>query len=131
MTSQTPSIQFFEGISEQLSNVSLRRSRNSGVRSVLMTFDSLKALEKFNSFTKGAANSMLLTDEEGAISVTPSSVQFLFSGPEGDELKRVECKFEIEQEDHWERFMRFMNRYAEVNELAYSETGKSTGSGSN
>jgi len=131
MTSQTPSIQFFEGISEQLSNVSLRRSRNSGIRSVLMTFDSLKALEKFNSFTKGAANSMLLTDEEGAISVTPSSVQFLFSGPEGDELKRVECKFEIEQEDHWERFMRFMNRYAEVNELAYSETGKSTGSGSN
>ena len=131
MTSQTPSIQFFEGISEQLSNVSLRRSRNSGIRSVLMTFDSLKALEKFNSFTKGAANSMLLTDEEGAISVKPSSVQFLFSGPEGDELKRVECKFEIEQEDHWERFMRFMNRYAEVNELAYSETGKSTGSGSN
>lgn len=131
MTSQTPSIQFFEGISEQLSNVSLRRNRNSGVRSVLMTFDSLKALEKFNSFTKGAANSMILTDEEGAISVTPSSVQFLFSGPEGDELKRVECKFEIEREDHWERFMRFMNRYAEVNGLAYSETGKSTGSGSN
>jgi photosystem II Psb28-2 protein len=127
MTSQTPSIQFFEGISEQLSNVSLRRNRNSGVRSVLMTFDSLKALEKFNSFTKGAANSMILADEEGAISVTPSSVQFLFSGPEGDELKRVECKFEIEQEDHWERFMRFMNRYAEVNGLAYSETGKSTG----
>jgi photosystem II Psb28-2 protein len=131
MTSQTPSIQFFEGISEQLSNVSLRRNRNSGVRSVLMTFDSLKALEKFNSFTKGAANSMILADEEGAISVTPSSVQFLFRGPEGDELKRVECKFEIEREDHWERFMRFMNRYAEVNELAYSETGKSTGSGSN
>ena len=131
MTSQTPSIQFFEGISEQLSNVSLRRNRNSGVRSVLMTFDSLKALEKFNSFTKGAANSMILTDEEGAISVTPSSVQFLFSGPEGDELKRVECKFEIEREDHWERFMRFMNRYAEVNGLAYSETGKSIGSGSN
>jgi len=131
MTSQTPSIQFFEGISEQLSNVSLRRNRNSGVRSVLMTFDSLKALEKFNSFTKGAANSMILADEEGAISVTPSSVQFLFSGPEGDELKRVECKFEIEQEDHWERFMRFMNRYAEVNGLVYSETGKSIGSGSN
>lgn len=131
MTSQTPSIQFFEGISEQLSNVSLRRNRNSGVRSVLMTFDSLKALEKFNSFTKGSANSMILADEEGAISVTPSSVQFLFSGPEGDELKRVECKFEIEQEDHWERFMRFMNRYAEVNGLAYSETGKSIGSPTN
>lgn len=129
MTSQTPSIQFFEGISEELSNVSLRRNRNSGARTVLMTFNTLKALEKFNSFTKRSLNSMLLSDEEGAISVDPSSVQFLFSGPEGDELKRVECQFEIDREDHWERFMRFMNRYAEVNDMAYSETAKSTGNG--
>jgi photosystem II Psb28-2 protein len=130
MTSQTPSIQFFEGISEELSNVSLRRNRNSGVRSVLMTFNSLKALEKFNSFTKPSSNCMLLTDEEGAITVEPSSVQFLFGGPEGDELNRVECKFEIEREDHWERFMRFMNRYAQANDMAYSETEKSKESGS-
>jgi photosystem II Psb28-2 protein len=129
MTSQTPSIQFFEGISEELSNVSLRRNRNSGARTVLMTFNTLKALEKFNSFTKRSLNSMLLSDEEGAISVDPSSVQFLFSGPEGDELKRVECQFEIDREDHWERFMRFMNRYADVNDMAYSETAKSTGNG--
>ena len=129
MTSQTPSIQFFEGISEELSNVSLRRNRNSGARTVLMTFNTLKALEKFNSFTKRSLNSMLLSDEEGAISVDPSSVQFLFSGPEGDELKRVECQFEVDREDHGERFMRFMNRYAEVNDMAYSETAKSTGNG--
>ena len=129
MTAKTPSIQFFEGISEELSNVSLRRNRNSGVRSVLMTFDTIKALEKFNSFTKRFSNSMLLTDEEGSISVEPSSVQFLFGGPEGDELNRMECQFEIEQEDHWERFMRFMNRYADANGMAYSETQKSTENG--
>jgi photosystem II Psb28-2 protein len=131
MTAQTPSIQFFEGISEELSNVSLRRNRNSGIRSVLMTFNSLKALEKFNSFTKRSSNSMLLTDEEGAISVEPSSVQIRFGGAEGDELQRVECQFEIEQEDHWERFMRFMHRYAQVNDMAYSETEKSQGRGGN
>lgn len=130
MTSKTPSIQFFEGISEELSNVSLRRNRNSGVRTVVMTFETLKAIEKFNSFTKRFSNSMLLTDEEGSISVDPSSVQFLFGGPEGDELNRMECHFEIEQEDHWERFMRFMNRYAEANGMAYSETQKSTENGS-
>ncbi len=130
MTSKTPSIQFFEGISEELSNVSLRRNRNSGVRTVLMTFDTIKALEKFNSFTKRFSNSMLLTDEEGSISVEPSSVQFLFGGPEGDQLNRMECQFEIEQEDHWERFMRFMNRYADANGMGYSETQKSTENGS-
>ncbi len=130
MTSKTPSIQFFEGISEELSNVSLRRNRNSGVRTVLMTFNTIKALEKFNSFTKRFSNSMLLTDEEGSISVEPSSVQFLFGGPEGDQLNRMECQFEIEQEDHWERFMRFMNRYADANGMGYSETQKSTENGS-
>jgi photosystem II Psb28-2 protein len=130
MTSKTPSIQFFEGISEELSNVSLRRNRNSGVRTVLMTFTTIKALEKFNSFTKRFSNSMLLTDEEGSISVEPSSVQFLFGGPEGDQLNRMECQFEIEQEDHWERFMRFMNRYADANGMGYSETQKSTENGS-
>ena len=126
MTSQIPSIQFFEGIYEELSNVSLRRNRNTGVRSVLLTFNSLKALERFHSFTKRSSNSILLTDEEGVITVEPSSVQILFGGAEGDELQRVECQFEIEREDYWERFMRFMQRYAEANDMAYSETGKST-----
>jgi len=130
MTSSTPSIQFFEGIYEELSNVSLRRNRNSGIRNVLMTFDSLKAIEKFNSFTKRYTNSMLLTDEEGVISVTPSSLKFVFGGPEGDDLERVNCEFEV-QDEYWERFMRFMNRYAETNGMAYSDKGKSTASEGN
>jgi photosystem II Psb28-2 protein len=96
-----------------------------------MTFDSLKAIEKFNSFTKRSTNSMLLTDEEGVISVTPSSVKFVFGGPDGDDLARMDCTFEVEQDEHWERFMRFMNRYAETNGMAYSDKGKSTGSEGN
>ncbi len=117
----TPSIQFFSGIYEELGNVSLRRDR-FGKRIVLMTFNQLKALEGFNSFTKQSLNSMRLTDEEGEINITPSSTQFIFGGAEGDELQRVECKFEIERDDHWERFMRFMHRYAEANGMAYSES---------
>lgn len=131
MTSQAPSIQFFQGISEDLSSVSLRRNRNTGVRSVLMTFNALQALEKFNSFTKSSSNSMLLIDEEGVIRVEPSSVQLLFGGADGDELQRMECQFELERDDHWQRFMRFMNRYAEANGMAYGETEQSSGSSSN
>lgn len=122
MTATNPTIQFFEGLPEELSNVSLRRSKTSGVRSVVMIFNTLKAIERFNSFRKKFSNSMQLTDEEGVISVEPSGVQFIFSGPEGDDLERVECKFEIQQEDHWERFMRFMHRYAEANGMGYSES---------
>lgn len=124
MAEPVASIQFFEGISEELSDVSLRRNRSTGVRVVLMTFKTLKSIERFRSFTNRFANALLLTDTEGRISVTPSSVQFVFGGPEGDDLQRVECKFEIDRDDHWERFIRFMNRYAEANNMVYGETTK-------
>jgi photosystem II Psb28-2 protein len=124
MSPPSPSIQFFEGVSEELSNVSLRRGKTSDSKTVLMIFEELKSIERFRSYTKRFANAMRLTDEEGEISVEPSSVQFIFGGPEGDDLKRVECKFDIDREDHWQRFMRFMHRYAKANGMEYGEPGQ-------
>ncbi|MGF1498673.1 MAG: photosystem II reaction center protein Psb28 [Elainellaceae cyanobacterium] len=121
MSSIAPSIEFFEGIPEELDGVSLRRDRATGSRIVLMSFKSLKSIERFQSYTKRFVNALRLTDAEGVINVQPDSVQFVFGGPEGDDLERVECKFAVEQEDHWERFMRFMHRYAESNGMEYGE----------
>lgn len=121
MTTPTPSIQFFEGVYEELSDVSLRRNRNTGVRTALFSFAELKSLERFRSYTKQFKNAIHLMDEEGEITIEPSSVQFFYGGDEGDDLKRVDCKLEIDQEDHWERFMRFMHRYAEAHGMAYGE----------
>jgi photosystem II Psb28-2 protein len=42
MTSPTATIYFFEGIPEEISNVSLRRNRRTGVRSVLLAFSFVK-----------------------------------------------------------------------------------------
>ncbi|MGL4884190.1 MAG: photosystem II reaction center protein Psb28 [Waterburya sp.] len=119
MSSQVPSIEFFQGVAEELSGVSLRRNKRTGIRNVLMIFESLKALEKFNSFTKGSAQNLSLIDSEGEILVTPHSLKMIFGGDEGDELKRVECIFEIESDSHWERFSRFMDRYAEANGMEF------------
>ena len=88
----------------------------------MMLFKQLKAIERLNSFTKRSSNSMRLIDDEGVISIEPTSVKLFFGGPEGDDLERVECKFEIDNPDHWDRFMRFMNRYAESNGMAYGES---------
>ncbi len=118
---ETAVIQFFDGLNEDLSGVSLRRSKRTGERSVLMTFETVKALEKFNSFTRNSTNTMRLIDSEGEIQVQPSSVQFKFGGEEGDQLQCLECRFEID-DTHWERFMRFMGRYAEANGLSYSNS---------
>ena len=116
-----PTIQFFENLCEELGNVSLRRDRNTGLRSVLFTFPRLKAIENFNCFRNNFSKTLQLIDSEGEISIDPSGVKFIFGGPEGDDLNRVECKFVIEQEEHWQRFMRFMNRYAEANGMVYGE----------
>ncbi len=121
MSSVTPSIEFFQGVPEELSGVSLRRNKNTGVRNVVMFFESLNALGQFNSFTKGPAQNLRLIDSEGEILVTPSSLKMIFGGDDGDELKQVKCTFEIEADSHWERFTRFMDRYAEANGMEYGE----------
>jgi photosystem II Psb28-2 protein len=116
-----PAIEFFDGISEQLSDVSLRVNQNTGVRNVLFTFDNLKALTLVNTFTRQYSGSLMLIDSEGQIAVQPSSCKFLFGGDDGDDLKKVECTFEIQDDEHWARFMRFMHRYADANGMEYGE----------
>jgi photosystem II Psb28-2 protein len=116
-----PSIEFFDGISEELSDVSLRLNQKTGSHNVLMTFDNLKALTLVNTFTKQYSGSLMLIDSEGQIAVKPSSCKFLFGGDDGDDLKKVECTFEIDNDEHWSRFMRFMHRYADANGLEYGE----------
>lgn len=124
MASQQPTIQFFEGIPEALDGVSFRRSRGADARIVVLIFRELKAINQFNSFRKQFSKSLKLTDSEGEITVEPSSVKFYFSGPEGDDFERMECRFELDRDDHWERFSRFMERYAAANGMEYGETGK-------
>jgi photosystem II Psb28-2 protein len=124
MVAATPRIEIFDGISEELSDVSLRQVKDSATRRVVMTFSSLQALEKLNSFTKSSSNALRLIDEEGVIAIEPQSVRSIYGGEEKDELKAIECQFEIDREDHWERFMRFMHRYAEANGMAYGDSSK-------
>jgi photosystem II Psb28-2 protein len=122
-----PCIQFFKDVPEDLSGVSLRRDRATGSHVAMLRFESLASLDHFRSFWKQSAkaNAMHLIDEEGEIVIEPSGVQLFYGGPEGDDLKRVECKLEIDQDDHWQRFMRFMHRYAEANGMAYGEPEES------
>jgi photosystem II Psb28-2 protein len=118
MVTIAPSIELFAGLPEELSNVSLRRSVATGQRKVMMTFKQLKAISQFQSFTKEFKGDLRLKDDEGEIAVTPSTVQFLFGGDDGDELRGAQCGFEV-SDHHWDRFMRFMERYAAANGMDY------------
>ena len=47
-----PSIEFFDGLFEELSGVSLRRDRRTGTHIALLVFEKLKSIEQFNSYRK-------------------------------------------------------------------------------
>lgn len=116
MNSITPSIEFFAGIPEELSDVRLRRDRNTGENSVKMTFVNIKAVQGTNSFAKASFNDIRLVDSEGVISIEPKSSK-LFWKDKGDdeELAKIEIVFDVSSTEHWDRFMRFMERYSAAN----------------
>ena len=122
MVTQIPSIQIFAGVPEELSGISLRRGKTSGKRSAVLMFDKLESLKHFLSFRQRSHNAVHFIDEEGDLFIEPTGVRFLYGGPEGEDLRRVECKIELDRDEHWDRLMRFLNRYAEANDMAYSPT---------
>ena len=73
-----PSIEFFDGIYEELNDVSLQRDTSTGDtpygvalrhRIVLLRFKRLKSIEQFQSYTNRFSKALRLTDEEGAIEI--------------------------------------------------------------
>lgn len=110
------SIQFIKGLNEEISGVSLRKRRNSGVKIVVLTFEKLEAIQQLRSYTN-EIRQLWLADEEGEIEVTPSSIKFVFV--DDDNLSKVECSFEVHSEPEFERVMRFLHRYAEVHRFQF------------
>jgi photosystem II Psb28-2 protein len=108
----TATVQFIEGLDEELSNISLRKRRDTGVKIVVLFFDQVKAIENVRSFTN-KIDIMWLRDEEGDIQVTPKGIKFKFGEDEENPMAEAECSFEVSSDEEWERVMRFLHRYAE------------------
>lgn len=105
------SVQFIQGIEEEISKISIRKRRDSGVKVFVLTFDRVQAAERLRAYSN-QIQGLWLRDEEGAIQATPHHVKFLFVGD--DDLAKVECSFEVNSDQEFDRVMRFLNRYAEV-----------------
>ena len=114
----TVSVQFIEGLDEEIGGISLRKRQNDETKIVVLTFDRLRALEQFRSLTK-KIDALLLRDEEGEIRVIPSGIKFIFE--KEDELSKAFCTFEVDSQSAFERVMRFLHRYAEANGFEFRE----------
>lgn len=108
-------IQFSRGINEEVvPDVRLTRSRTGGSGTATFIFKNPKAL---GSDTTEEITGMYMIDEEGEIVTREVKGRFVNGKPEA-----LEAVYLIKSEDDWNRFMRFMERYAEEHGLGFNQS---------
>ncbi|MEB3825880.1 photosystem II reaction center protein Psb28 [Phormidium sp. CCY1219] len=107
-------IQFSRGIKEDIvPEVRLTRSRDGQQGTATFYFQNPNILDKDST---DEITGMYLVDEEGEIACRDVKGKFVNGQPEGIEAIHV-----MKSQEDWERFMRFMERYAEENGLGFSK----------
>lgn len=115
LAAEATSLQFIKGVVEpSVPDVSLTRSRDgsSGVATFVFTSPSI-----FDASSDvGDITGLYLVDDEGTLSTVDVSAKFVNGKPD-----RIEAKYFMRSEFEWNRFLRFMERYAEDNELGFAK----------
>lgn len=105
-------IEFARGKKEAvIPDVRLTRSPDGRNGTATFYFDQPKAFEDELEIT-----GMYLVDEEGELVTREVKGKFLDGKPSG-----IEALLAIKSVSEWDRFMRFMNRYAEENGLGFTK----------
>ncbi|MBW4633273.1 MAG: photosystem II reaction center protein Psb28 [Iphinoe sp. HA4291-MV1] len=108
-------IQFSRGINEEVTpDVRLTRSRTGDSATATFVFQNPKALD--SGYTEEITG-MYMIDEEGEIVTREVKGKFINGKPE-----ELEAVYLMKSKDEWERFMRFMQRYAEEKGLEFSKS---------
>lgn len=108
-------IQFSRGVTEDaVPDVRLTRSRSEQSGTATFYFDSPKVLGKGGG---EEITGMYLIDEEGEILTREVKAKFVNGQP-----KALEAILIMNSPEEWERFMRFMERYAKQNGLEFSKS---------
>ncbi|MBW4669214.1 MAG: photosystem II reaction center protein Psb28 [Cyanomargarita calcarea GSE-NOS-MK-12-04C] len=108
-------IQFSRGIDEDvIPDVRLTRSRTGDSGTATFIFVNPKALAQT---TTEEVTGMYMIDEEGEIITREVKAKFVNGKPEALEVLHL-----MKSTEEWERFMRFMERYAEQNGLGLDKS---------
>ncbi|BAB72758.1 photosystem II reaction center protein Psb28 [Anabaena sp. FACHB-709] len=108
-------IQFSRGLDEEvIPEVRLTRSRTGDTGTATFIFTNPKILDQG---TTEDITGMYLIDEEGEIITREVKGKFINGRPEG-----LEAVYVMKSAQEWERFIRFMERYAQENDLGFSKS---------
>ncbi|MHC5935007.1 photosystem II reaction center protein Psb28 [Nostoc sp.] len=110
-------IQFSKGLDEEvIPDVRLTRSRSGDSGTATFIFANPKILDQGSTED---ITGMYLIDEEGEIITREVKAKFINGKPE-----ELEALYVMKSVQEWDRFMRFMERYAEENDLGLSKAEK-------
>ncbi|HIK56944.1 MAG TPA: photosystem II reaction center protein Psb28 [Synechococcales cyanobacterium M55_K2018_004] len=108
-------IQFSRGIREEvIPDVRLTRSRDGSNGTATFYFQNPRALAQD---TTEDITGMYLIDEEGELVTREVKAKFVNGQPEA-----LEALYIMRSPEEWDRFMRFMERYAEENDLGFTKS---------
>ncbi|MEH2062780.1 MAG: photosystem II reaction center protein Psb28 [Nostoc sp.] len=107
-------IQFSRGLDEEVTpEVRLTRSRSGDSGTATFIFTNPKILDQGSTED---ITGMYLIDEEGEIITREVKAKFVNGKPEA-----LEALYVMKSVEEWDRFMRFMERYAKENDLGLSK----------
>ena len=113
-------IQFFRGIDEPVvPDIRMTRSRDGRTGQAIFVFDQPEAL---SPESLGDIGGMYMVDEEGQLVTRDVNAKFVNGKPAA-----LEATYTWKTPEDFDRFMRFAQRYADANELGFSQKGDQGG----
>ncbi len=107
-------IQFLRGVDEPVvPDVRLTRSKDGETGAAIFYFDEPQALV---GEVRQDITGLYLIDEEGELVSREVKAKFINGQASG-----IEATYMMRSRDEWDRFMRFMERYAAANGLGFSK----------
>ncbi|GER24967.1 photosystem II reaction center Psb28 protein [Striga asiatica] len=108
-----PTIQFIQGMDEQtVPDVRLTKSRDGTNGMAIFSFTEPSVFD--SSSVVGDITGFYMIDEEGVLQSVDVNAKFVNGKPAG-----IEAKYVMRTPREWDRFMRFMERYANANGLSF------------
>jgi photosystem II protein len=110
------SIQFVKGLNELvIPDIKLTRARDGSSGTATFRFANPNVFDA-STAKAGEVTGMFLVDDEGELSTNDVNARFINGKPQA-----IESVIVMQSPEAWDRFMRFMERYAEANGLQFNK----------
>jgi len=113
---EAASIQFIRGYNEKVvPGVKLTRAKDGSSGIATFNFNNPNCFDA-STASQGEVTGMFLIDDEGEMSTTEVNASFANGKPQS-----IEAIYVMKSPAEWDRFMRFMEAYANDNELGFNK----------